>query len=193
MRPRKETVLKFLVDRLMMMVFVLFGASILIFMLIHFVPGDPVRGALGVMVSNELIEEMRTKLGLEEPLHIQYFSWLGKIFQGDLGISFQTLDPVTDRLGVAFPVSLELVTIALIFALILSVPAGILVTIYRKFDFAFIFSSLVGLSMPQFWVAILLIIWFTNELRWIEFGGFVFAWEDPARHFKGMILPVLTL
>lgn len=185
--------LKFLVDRLLMMVFVMLGASILIFLLIHFVPGDPVRGALGVMVSEDLILEMRTKLGLDQPMHVQYFSWLGKVFQGDLGTSFQTLDPVTARLGVAFPVSLELVTIALIFSLIISIPLGILVTIYRKGDFAFIFTSIVGLSMPQFWVGILLIILFANELRWIEFGGFVFVWEDPVRHFKGMILPVLTL
>jgi len=185
--------LKFLVDRLLMMIFVMLGASILIFLLIHFVPGDPVRGSLGVMVSEELIADMRAQLGLDDPLYIQYFNWIGKLFQGDLGISFQTLSPVTDRLVIAFPVSLELVSLALVFSLILAVPAGILVTIYRKFDFVFIFTSIIGLSMPQFWVAILLIIFFASQLRWIEFGGFVFAWEDPLRHFKGMILPVFTL
>ncbi len=186
-------VLKFLVDRLVLMVFVLFGASLLIFLLIHLVPGDPVRGALGIMVSDELIVEMRQRLGLDEPLHVQYLSWLGGVFRGDFGTSFQTLDPVAARLGIAFPVSLELVSLAVALSLLVAIPLGILVTIYRRFYFSFIFSSLVCLSMPQFWVAILLIMWVANALNLVDVSGFVFLWEDPVRHLQGMLLPVLTL
>jgi len=186
-------VLKFLVDRLLLMVFVLFGASLMIFMLIHMVPGDPVRGSLGIMVSEELIEEMRHKLGLENPLHTQYLTWLSNVFQGDFGTSFQTLDPVVDRLKVSFPVSLELVTLALALALLVAIPLGILVTIFRKLDFVFIFASIVGLSMPQFWVAILLIMWLANSLNLVDVSGYVFVWEDPLAHFEGLLLPTLTL
>jgi len=184
---------KFIVDRLILMLFVMLGASVLVFMLIHLVPGDPVRASLGIMVTEELIAEMTEKLGLNQPLHVQYFSWLGGVLRGDFGVSMQTLNPVSDRLAVAFPISLELVLLTTLTALVVGVPLGILVTIFRKLDFAFITLSIVGLSMPQFWVAILLIIFFSVDLKWLPVGSFVFLHQGLGPHLIYMIMPVLAL
>lgn len=184
---------KFFVDRLLLTIFVAFGASLLIFTLIHLVPGDPVKAALGVMSTPELVEVIREELGLNEPLYIQYFTWLGKIFQGDFGISIRNRFPVSRQLAVAFPVSLELVTLGVIVSVIVAIPLGILVVLFRKLDFIFVLFSIIGISMPQFWVAILLIIFFSIQLKLLSFGAFVFLFEDPVRHLLYMIMPVIAL
>jgi len=184
---------KFFIDRLVLTVFVAFGASLLVFSLLHLVPGDPVQAALGIMSTPELIAGVREDLGLNEPLYVQYFTWLGKIFQGDFGISIQNRIPVSRRLMIAFPVSFELVTFGTIVSILVAVPLGVFVVVFRKLDFLFVLFSIVGISMPQFWVAILLIIFFSIQLKVLSFGAFVFFFEDPIKHLLYMIMPVMAL
>lgn len=184
---------KFFVDRLILTIFVAFGASLLVFALIHLVPGDPVKAALGIMSTPELVAEIREDLGLNQPLYVQYFTWLRKIFQGDFGISIQNRIPVNQRLAIAFPVSFELVTFGIILSVLIAVPLGVLVVVFKKLDFLFVLFSIIGISMPQFWAAILLIIFFSIQLKLLSFGAFVFLFEDPVKHLLYMIMPVIAL
>ncbi len=185
--------LKFLLDRLILTAFVALGASLLVFLLIHIVPGDPVRASLGIMATPELTERVTQQLGLDQPLHVQYVGWLGGVLRGDFGISIQTRNPVSDRLRVALPVSLELVALASLVSVLVAVPLGVLITVFRRLDFGFILFSIVGLSMPQFWVGILLIILFSVELRWLPIGTYVFPSEGWGAHLLYMVMPVLAL
>lgn len=136
----------------------LFGLSILMFALTRLVPGDPVRVALGEYATEEEVQQLRAEMGLDEPLYVQYIDWLTGIFQLDWGTSLQTRQNVYTEISATFPATLELVLVAVLFAVLLAVPFGVIAATNKDRwpDHLSRVSALVGVSMPRFWLGIVL-------------------------------------
>lgn len=181
--------------RLLSTVPVLVGISVVSFLLIRLIPGDVVDSIMGTEYSNpELEVQMRAFFGIDDPLHVQFFSWFGGLFRGDLGNSFRTGRPVLDEIFLRFPATLELTVAALVVSVAVAVPLGIVSATRRNgpLDLGGRFLSLVGLSIPNFWLGILLISVFAVWLRWLPSGGYIpfeFSWD----YFKFLLLPAITL
>jgi peptide/nickel transport system permease protein len=170
-------------------------ASVLIFLLMHLAPGDPVQSALGANAQPETVEQMRREYGLDKPLPVQYISWLGGVLRADLGRSILTREPVTtmllDRAGPTAVLGLG----SLVFFVVLSIPIGVLAARFRGRlpDKLAMAVTSIGLGMPNFLFGILLISWFSIRLGWLPISGYVSPFEDPVDAFRHLILPVITL
>jgi len=150
------------------------GVSIIVFLMIRLIPGDPVMLMLGERGgSPEVIAALRKNLGLDLPLYQQYFYFLSDALRGDLGTSFTTHEKVTSEFFARFPATLELGISSMLFALILGIPLGIFAAIKRNsfFDYTLMTGSLTGYSMPIFWWALILIIVFSVNLGWTPVSG----------------------
>ncbi|MCV0377415.1 MAG: ABC transporter permease [Microbacterium sp.] len=173
----------------------LIGIAILSFFLIRLVPGDIVNVMMGEDFADPAVEaELRRIFGLDQPIHIQFADWFGGLVQGDLGASLRTGRPVTEEIFERFPMTLELAIAALIVSLAIAIPAGIITATRRNssIDMGARLVSLIGLSLPNFWLGILLILLFAVYLRWVPSGGyasFALSWE----HFQFLLLPAVTL
>ncbi|MFO7270288.1 MAG: ABC transporter permease [Sphaerobacter thermophilus] len=166
-----------------------------VFMLLRLVPGDPARAILGDTATEEQVARVRHQLGLDQPIYRQYVSWMADVLRGDLGTSITSGRPVAtdvrDRLGN----SLELIVLATALSLIIGLPLGIIAGLRanRLPDFVLSAAAMLGLSLPGFVVGTVLLLIFALRLRWLPQTQFVEWSEDPAGHFKLVILPVLTL
>ncbi|MGE0173710.1 MAG: ABC transporter permease [Oligoflexales bacterium] len=166
--------LKFIVRRGTALIVTFFGVSILAFGLIRMVPGDPIMLLLGERgASPELYAEMKASLGLDKPLAEQYFIYITKALHGDLGTSILSKEPVLAEFAARFPATLELSIVALIFAVLLGIPIGAIAAIKRNswIDYSVMGASLVGYSMPIFWWALILILFFSVNLGWTPVSG----------------------
>ncbi|WP_407572412.1 ABC transporter permease [Deinococcus altitudinis] len=174
-----------------------FGVSVLVFALIRLVPGDVVTNLIGLEgnVSAAQQAEMRRMFGLDQPIPVQFGHWFGSLLHGDLGVSLRTDRPVFADLLLRFPVTLELTVVALVIAVLIGLPLGVLAALNRgKFaDFASSSFVLIGLAAPEFWLAILLILLFSLTLRWFPPNGFVTWAESPLGNLKSVFLPGLAL
>ncbi len=179
--------LVFIVRRLMMLVSVLLGVVPLVFFLIHMIPGDPVDIMLGENALAADKEAMRQDLGLDQPLHLQYLSYLSGVVRGDLGTSLLSRQPVLKEIWSRFPASVELMAGAMFVALSLSIPLGILAAMKPRslMDALAMLVSFLGAAIPSFWLGPLLILLFAIHLNWLpvnERGG-----------LEHLILPAITL
>ncbi|SES34510.1 dipeptide transport system permease protein [Tranquillimonas rosea] len=166
--------LSFLVRRLLTFVPTFFGVTLVSFAFIRLLPGDPILLLAGERgVSQERYEQLSAQLGFDQPLWKQYIDYLAGIFQGDLGTSFVTKRPVIDEFFALFPATLELSLCAIVIAILLGIPAGVIAAVYRGkfFDRTLMTTALVGYSMPIFWWALLLIIVFSSGLGWTPVSG----------------------
>lgn len=166
--------LRFLFRRLGVFIPTLAGVSILAFLLIRLVPGDPVLLLLGERgASPELYAEMKANLGLDKPLLKQYFIYVANALQGDLGNSIVSKRPVVDEFMGRFPATLELGIVALLFAILIGIPIGVMAAIKRNsfLDYSFMGVSLTGYSMPIFWWGLVLILVFSVQLGWTPVAG----------------------
>ena len=166
-------VLRYLARRLVLTVPVLLGVATLVFLLIHFIPGDPALAMLGETAAPEDVAELRTRLGLDRPLVEQYGSFLAGAIRGDLGTSLRTNQPVTEAILERMPATMELAGAAMLVALAVSLPLGIVAAVWRgtAIDHAATTASLVGISIPNFWLGPLLAIIFAVELGWLPVSG----------------------
>lgn len=177
----------YIIRRMFLLIFVLFGVVTLVFFLIHLIPGDPVDIMLGDYAIIADKNELRHDLGLDQPLYQQYFRYLSGVLQGDLGISIHSKKPVLDEILERIPASAELMMGSMTIAFLISFPLGILSAI-KPYGFIDSFSMLVaflGVAMPNFWLGPLLIILFAIQLDWLpinERGG-----------LENLILPAITL
>lgn len=189
--------LRYALRRLIVMVPVLLVVSLATFALMSIVIGDPVLLILGqeTAADEETIERMRTDLGLDRPLPLQYLDWLSHVARGDLGRSMRSPVMVTDTIIERLPVTLELTLLTLLLSLTISLPLGIAAALRpgSLIDVAISAIASIGLSIPNFWLGILLIYGFALKLGWLPSGGFVRFTEDPLQNLKLMILPTLTL
>ena len=173
---------------------ILLLVSIMVFSLIHLIPGDPVTVMLGQEATPEVKQALRHELGLDRPLIIQYFVWLGRVVRGDLGRSLVDRTSVLDQIRLRLPATIELAIGAFLIALLIAVPAGVISAIRRgsAVDHASTVLALGGLSLPSFWLAMLLIIVFAVKLQWLPASGYVPFFENPRANLTAMILPMFA-
>jgi peptide/nickel transport system permease protein len=163
----------YIIKRLAMLVPVLLGVSIIAFSLIHLAPGDPARTMLGERATQEQLNEIREKYGLDKPVYVQYGIWLNGVLHGDLGRSITTHEHVSKEIMDRFPNTIELAIAAMLFAIVVGGFAGILSASkqYSITDYTFMGIALFGISMPVFWLGIMLMMIFGVWLGWLPIGG----------------------
>jgi len=186
---------RFLVRRLLLTLPVLFFVSVIVFSLISLIPGDPARVLLGEEVSTDALEVLRKQLGLDRPLHIRYLYWLGRIVKGDLGKSVRDGRPVLDTLLQKLPTTIELAITSLIVAWAIAIPAGVLAAWKRRsaWDYGATTVALAGISIPNFWLGIMLIYLLAVNLRLLPPSGYVEPWIDLSRNLRLMVMPSIVL
>jgi ABC-type dipeptide/oligopeptide/nickel transport system permease component len=180
-------VLRFTIRRLLLTVPVLLGVATLVFSLLHLVPGDPALAMLGESASASDVGELRTRLGLDRSLPAQYVQFISGLARGDLGTSFRYNTPVASEIGQRLPRTMQLAAAAVLVAVCLAIPMGVLGGFFRgtAIDQAAMTVSLLGISMPNFWLGPLLAIFFSVSLGWLPVSG-TGSW----RH---LVLPAVTL
>lgn len=168
--------------------FVLIGVSIVTFTISHVVPGDPAAAALGDRARDEQVAAFRAEYGLDRPVVEQYFRYVGGLLQGDMGKSIRTRRPVSQDLGDKLPATIELSIAALLIAIVLGIPAGIWSAIHRNQwqDALVRVFSLVGGSLPIFWLALLMIGLFYSQLGWLPVGARIDQFTPPPDRITGM-------
>jgi peptide/nickel transport system permease protein len=169
--------------------------SVVVFSLIHLTPGDPVSIMLREESDPATAATLRRQLGLDRPLPLQYLVWLGRAVQGDLGQSIRTNQPVVDAIRHRVPVTLSLAAAALVVALLIGLPAGILAALRRNsvVDVTATLVAICGVSLPSFWLAILLILIFSVTLGWLPPLGWVSPSRDLGAWGRSLVLPSVTL
>jgi peptide/nickel transport system permease protein len=163
----------YIIKRLLQIIPVVLGVTLIAFALIHLAPGDPVITMLGQHATQHEINEARAKFGLDQPVYIQYFIWLNDVLHGDLGRSIISHEQVTIEIGSRFPNTIELALAAMIFAILIGVIAGIVSATkqYSVADYSVMGVALFGISMPVFWLGIMLMMIFGVFLGWLPIGG----------------------
>lgn len=179
---------QYIIRRFLQMIPITLGIITLIFSLIHLIPGDPAASIAGEGARPEDIAQVRKALGLDQPLWKQYVTYLGNLARGDLGRSFRTNESVTKEILARYPATIQLAFGAMVVALLVAFPLGIISAIYRGswIDNALRFFALVGVSMPSFWFGPLLIIAFAINLEWFPVSG-------REAGLKSIVLPSLTM
>jgi peptide/nickel transport system permease protein len=189
--------IRFTLQRVVQTIPVLFIMSILVFSLIFLLPGDPVLGVLGpgVDLDDAAVEQMREDLRLNDPIPVQYMTWFGNVLQGDFGRSVSSNQPVSDAIAQRLPVSMLLAAFAITVTLVISLPLGILAAVKRGTFWDVLASaiSVLGLAVPGFWLAILMVMLFAVRLGWLPSSGYVSPLEDPVQSLRYMLLPAIAL
>jgi peptide/nickel transport system permease protein len=177
----------FLIRRILQIIPVLFGVSLIVFLIMQMVPGDPAQLVAGEGATEQQIQSIRHDLGLDQPLYVQYFHYAGHLIQGDLGQSIRTGRPVLDEILARLPITMELAFWSILITIVLGVLAGIIAaTKQNSFtDVGVMILSLIGVSLPHFWLGIILILYFCVQLQWFPVAG----WGS----FAHVILPAITL
>ena len=185
----------YITRRLIALVPTLFFVSILIFSLQQVLPGDPALALAGEDHDPAAVAAIRAKYHLDRPMVVQYRIWLGKVLRGDFGESLRSRIPVSELLASKLPVTIELAVCSMLVALLLGLPAGV-ISATRKgtpLDFTANLVALSGLSVPHFWLGIMLILLFAVRLGWLPASGYASPWEDPLRNLTTLLLPSIVL
>ncbi|HKW90930.1 MAG TPA: ABC transporter permease [Methylomirabilota bacterium] len=187
--------LDFLVRRVAISIVTLFVISLIVFTGVRMIPGDPARVMGGTDADEAGLAEIRQKYGLEDPIPIQYLRWLGLALRGDLGESIRTRESVVRTVTRKLPITLELAGLSLVVALAISIPAGVFSAVRRNtlWDFLANAVSLCGLSVPSFWLGIMLILLLSVRLHWLPASGFVPLLENPWANLQRMMMPAFVL
>jgi peptide/nickel transport system permease protein len=179
------------------MALTLAGLTVLIFLMLRLIPGTVVEQMIGAdaIASPAMVAQLTAFFGLDQPWYLQYGRWIGRLFQGDLGTSWRTGKPVVGLIFERLPVTLELTMLAVVFALALGMPAGVLSAVRRNgaLDNITRVGTLLGLSVPVFWQGTMLILFFSLYLRWMPPVVWVDFFTDPRRNLTIMVLPALCL
>ena len=179
--------LKYIIKKIIFTCIVLVGAATCAFLLLHAIPGDTAEALAGPQATVEDVDNLRRAMELDQPLGKQYISYMGNLLHGDLGYSYRTNKPVMDILKSAWPATLQLAVCSMIVAVLLGVPIGIFAAIHRgkAGDTIAMIAAFLGVSMPSFWLALLLIIEFSVNHNWFPFYG--------REGISSFVLPSLTL
>jgi len=188
-------VLEFLVRRAVISSVTLLLISLIVFTGVRMIPGDPARVMAGTDADPAGLEEVRQKYGLDDPIAVQYVRWLGLALRGDLGESIRTRESVVRTVARKLPITIELACFAVLVALAIAIPAGVFSAIRRNtvWDFLANAVSLCGISIPSFWLGIMLILLLAVRLGWLPASGFVPLWESPRGNLTRMVMPAFVL
>jgi peptide/nickel transport system permease protein len=188
-------VTRYLVRRLAQSAAVLVGVSILVFAIVHVVPGDPVRIALGTRFDQATYDALMERSGLDQPLVTQYFNWVVSALQGDLGVSFRTGRTVSSMITERLPATVSLAAAAIVVALLIAIPLGTISALRPRsvVDWFATVTSQAGISIPDFWMGIMLILIFAGTLGWLPTGGYVPLSDDPVEWARRLIMPAVTI
>ncbi|WP_017185806.1 ABC transporter permease [Alkalibacillus haloalkaliphilus] len=187
--------LSFLLRRAGLMIVILFFVSVIVFSLVNVLPGDPALMILGQEATDESLEALREDMGLNDPLIMQYFAWVGDLLQGDFGQSFRDNTEVSSLLAEKVPITLQLTVMSFAIAVLIAIPAGV-ISATRKgtlWDSSATLFALSGVSLPPFWLGILLIFIFAVTLGWFPPSGYVPITENVAQSLWYMLLPAVAL
>lgn len=181
--------------RLLVAIPTLLIISIFVFSLQKLLPGDPILAMAGEERDPATIEFLREKYRLNDPMPIQYLNWLGGVVTGDFGISLRTNQPVLELIGQKLPVTIQLAVMAMFFAMIIGIPIGILAAVKKNtwIDYTANIIALSGLSIPNFWLGIMLILLVSVQLGWLPASGYESIFVDPVRSIETMIMPAFVL
>ncbi|MAE88181.1 MAG: peptide ABC transporter [Pelagibaca sp.] len=186
--------LAYALKRLFILAISLAIASLLIFLVVEVAPGDPASFMLGINARPDTVAALRAELGLDLPVHERYLAWVSGMVQGDFGTSYTYRAPVAQMVAERVQVSLPLALYALLLSTLIAFPAGIFAAARRgkPGDVAVMGATQLGVAVPNFWFAMLLVLLFALKLRWFSAGGFP-GWEDPLQGLKALTLPAVAL
>jgi len=178
---------KYIFRRILLLIPVILGVSFVVFTIMFFTPGDPAQIMLGERAPAEEVAQLREQMGLNKPFFVQFFNFIKNALRGDLGRSLTTKRPVYDELMSRFPQTMQLAAAAVLVAVVLGIPIGILSATkqYSVFDMVAMVFALVGVSMPNFWQGLMMILLFSIVLRWLPSSGY--------GTFRHLIMPALTI
>ncbi len=181
--------------RLLVAIPTLLIISIFVFSLQKLLPGDPVLAMAGEERDPATIEFLREKYRLNDPVPLQYINWLGGVMTGDFGISLRSNQPVLELIGQKLPVTIQLAVMAMFFAMVIGMPIGILAAVKKNtwIDYTANIVALSGLSIPNFWLGIMLILLVSVKLGWLPASGYESIFVDPVRSIETMIMPAFVL
>jgi len=187
--------LSYILRRFLIAIPTLLLVSIFVFGLQKLLPGDPVLAMAGEERDPEVLAFLREKYRLNDPIVVQFMSWLGGVLRGDLGVSLRTNQPVLTLIGEKLPVTIQLAVMSMFVAVLVGVPMGILSAVHKGtwLDYVANFVALSGLSIPNFWLGIMLILLVSVNLGWLPASGYVSPWVDPVRSFQTMLMPAFVL
>jgi peptide/nickel transport system permease protein len=192
--------LRYTVNRFLLMIPTLLGVAILVFFLLRLMPGDPVATMLlgdagGANISPDVIVAERARLGLDKPLYVQFFKWMGGVLQGDFGYSMWTGRPVIYEIAIRLELSLQVAIMATILAILLALPLGTLSAIFKDtwIDQSIRVFSIAGLAVPSFWLGMIVILLLLTYFSWIPPLTFTSIWEDPLENLSQLIWPALAV
>jgi len=192
--------LRFVLHRFLMMIPTLLGVAVLVFFLLRLMPGDPVATMLlgdagGANISKEMIDSERARLGLDQPLWVQFFKWFGGVVQGDFGISMWTGKSVAYEIGIRLELSLQVAVMATILAVLLALPLGTLSAIFKDtwIDQSIRVFSIAGLAVPSFWLGMIIILLLLTYFSWIPPLTFTPFFQNPWENLSQLIWPALAV
>jgi len=185
----------YIVKRLLLAIPTILIISVFVFSLQKLLPGDPILVMAGEERDPQTIAYLRERYRLNDPLPVQYVAWLGAAVQGDLGISLRTNQPVLHLIAQKLPATIQLAIMAIVIAFLIGVPMGILAATHKNtvLDYVANLVALSGLSIPNFWLGIMLILLVSVQLRWLPASGYEPIFDDPLRSLRTMIMPAFVL
>jgi peptide/nickel transport system permease protein len=186
---------EYLLRRLVLLFPTLLGVTLVVFLMMHFIPGDPVTNMMGEMFSQEDADRLRQELGLDKPLLIQYGKWVWYMAQGDWGRSLFTNQPVLTDVLYRLPVSLELLVLSTLLSLMIALPAGTIAAVRPNTwkDYSAMMVAMAGVSVPEFFLGVMLFLLFALVLGWLPVSGYIPLLDNPWGNVQHMILPVIAL
>jgi peptide/nickel transport system permease protein len=186
---------RYLARKLAQMLPVALIVTIIVFALTNLLPGDPTVTILGEQATAEQRAAVRVEYGLDRPAPLRYVEWLGRAAQGDFGRSLRTREHVSEMLAARVPVTLQLTFVAILIAVAIGVPAGILAARFRgsAIDVVVSFVAMSSVAIPYFWMGVMLILFFSLRLGWLPPSGYVPFFEDPVQNLRLMVLPAVTI
>ncbi len=187
--------IKFLGRRLIILILTFLGITLVVFITMKLIPGDPIIALLQDSYTEELAQELRSKLGLDKPIPVQYGIWLRDLLSGNWGSSIISKEPVLMEIMRRLPVTIELLILALFFTLIISIPIGILSAVKRNTltDYSLMSLAMLGISLPEFFLGTLFLLFFSLKLQWFPATGFIPFADNPVANLRHLFLPAFTL